>query len=154
MPQAILHTVKHLELSFTPKVSAQQKTMTAVTKRTSGSTPKARNSLPGLLSSSSFSGRLHSTAPALETRPAGQEVQVLFDVADVAVEYLPAGQLVHSEAPAVQAHTHRQTDSVVLRYKTRAQLPEHSSEPMHTHIKLYVSRCTYACYVIYVSISY
>ena len=49
-----------------------------------------------------------------------------------AAEKLPAAQFVHS-IPAVQAHT--QTASVLLRYKTCAQLPEHSSEPMDTHIK-------------------
>ena len=47
--------------------------------------------------------------------------------------------------------THSQHE---LRYKSCAQLPEHSSEPIDTHIKLCVSRRTYACYVIHVYMSY
>ena len=74
------------------------------------------------------------------------------DVADVAVERLSAAQFVHSEAPVVQAHTH--TDSVFLRYKTCAQLLEPALEPMDTHIKLCVSRCTYACYALHVYTCY
>jgi len=130
----------HLELSSKSNLSAKQKTMTIVTKRTSGSTPKARNSFTGLLSSSSFSGRLHSAAPALETRPAVQEAHV-----DAPVSTEPDRR----QCQKVQARSHAvQARSQTSRPSCDFEIQKHARVCVCTmHSSLLISfRSTLSCF--------